>query len=191
MKKLAINTSVFLLATAVLSGCGDDKAVTESDKSAAVVQKVEQVSEKAKQMVDQAADMTGQTIETATEMTDQVVDKGAEMFEQITEKVNGVVEEATVAVDQMVASSDQAATSGIDGEALYKGVCGVCHDMGVADAPKLGDSAAWSARIAQGTEALYGSAINGKGAMPAKGGNPAFSDDEIKAIVDFMVSKAE
>ena len=63
--------------------------------------------------------------------------------------------------------------------------------MGVANAPKLGDKAAWGPRVATGMDALYTSALNGKAAMPAKGGNPALSDAEVKAAVDFIVSSVK
>lgn len=182
MKILAIGTASLLLV-AMLSGCSDDKAVTESDKADPVVNTTEQASEQAKQLVDEAAQKSGEALEKAAEMTDQVVEKGTEMAGQVTEKVTAAVQNVTAKVAEIQASSP-------DGESLYKGGCFACHDMGVAGAPKLGDSAAWSARIDQGKEALYSSAINGKGVMPAKGGNSALSDDEVKAVVDFMVSKS-
>jgi cytochrome c5 len=84
-----------------------------------------------------------------------------------------------------------APVAAVDGEKVYKGICFSCHDVGVAGSPKLGDKAAWAPRIATGNDTLYGTAINGKNAMPAKGGNPALSDAEIKAAVDFMVSKSK
>ena len=84
-----------------------------------------------------------------------------------------------------------APAAAVDGEKVYKGICFSCHDVGVAGSPKLGDKAAWAARIAAGNDSMYGIAINGKNAMPAKGGNPALSDAEIKAAVDFMVSKSK
>ena len=65
-----------------------------------------------------------------------------------------------------------------------------CHAAGVAGAPKLGDKAAWAPRIQTGTDALYASAIKGKGAMPPKGGSAA-SDADIHAAVDYMVSAAK
>ena len=74
------------------------------------------------------------------------------------------------------------------GRQTYQQACAFCHDKGVAGAPKLGDAAAWSARTAQGKETLYASALHGKGAMPAKGGNPSLSDDAVKAAVDFIVA---
>nr|WP_183383371.1 c-type cytochrome [Halomonas stenophila] len=83
------------------------------------------------------------------------------------------------------------ADSDLDGEALYgSSGCAACHDSGAAGAPKLGNAEAWGPRIDQGVETLYQSAINGKGAMPPKGGSSA-SDDEVKAIVDYMVNQAE
>ncbi len=82
--------------------------------------------------------------------------------------------------------------SGLDGEALYaKASCGACHSAGIAGAPATGDSNAWTARLAKGTDALYASAINGLGAMPPKGGRFNFSDEEIKAAVDYMIAEVE
>jgi cytochrome c5 len=76
------------------------------------------------------------------------------------------------------------------GEALYKQTCQTCHAAGVANAPKLGDKAAWAPRIAQGLPALVQNAIKGKGAMPPKGGASA-SDAEIRAAVEYMVNAAK
>jgi cytochrome c5 len=77
-----------------------------------------------------------------------------------------------------------------DGAATYKKACVACHMTGAAGAPKLEDKAAWAPRIAQGKDALYDSALKGKGAMPPKGGQAQLSDDEIKAAVDYIVSQA-
>jgi len=79
------------------------------------------------------------------------------------------------------------------GEKLFGSVCTTCHTAGLMGAPKFGDKAAWAPRIAQGKDTLYKHAIGGyqgkSGVMPAKGGSQA-SDDEVKAAVDYMVSKA-
>ncbi len=78
-----------------------------------------------------------------------------------------------------------------DGAATYKDACAVCHTAGIAGAPKLGDKAAWAPRIATGMDAMYGVALKGKGAMPAKGGRSDLSDDAVKAVVDYMVAQAK
>jgi len=81
------------------------------------------------------------------------------------------------------------------GKEVYDAACFVCHTPGAAGAPKLGDAAAWSERIAKGADKLYHSAINGfmgnNGMMPPKGGRPDFSDDDVKAAVDYMISQAQ
>lgn len=77
------------------------------------------------------------------------------------------------------------------GKSAYEGICAACHGAGVAGAPKLGDKAAWSARLGAGKDALYASALKGKGAMPPKGGNPGLSDADVKAAVDYMVAAAK
>jgi len=86
------------------------------------------------------------------------------------------------------------ATAVIDGKKIYNGMCVACHGAGIAGAPRVGDKGAWAERIDKGASTLYTNAINGvqgsSGVMPAKGGNPALSDDEIKAVVDYMVAQS-
>jgi cytochrome c5 len=77
------------------------------------------------------------------------------------------------------------------GEAIYDKVCFACHAQSIAGSPPLGDKVAWAPRLKQGTDALVQSVIKGKGAMPPKAGNPALSDAEIRAAVDFMVSQSK
>ena len=54
-----------------------------------------------------------------------------------------------------------------------------------------GDKAAWAPRLTAGADPLHASAIKGKGAMPAKGGNAALSDADVIAAVDFMTGKVK
>lgn len=82
------------------------------------------------------------------------------------------------------------AVAAAGGEALYKQACQVCHAAGVAGAPKLGDKAAWSARLSTGIDALHASVIKGKGAMPPRGGSQA-SDAELRAAVEFMTASVK
>ncbi|VAW99583.1 Cytochrome c5 [hydrothermal vent metagenome] len=83
-----------------------------------------------------------------------------------------------------------AASSDFDATAAYQSSCFACHGTGALNAPKLGDKAAWKARIAQG-DAIYTNAIKGKGSMPPKGGAASLSDDQIKSIVDHMISQSK
>ncbi|MCG9054169.1 c-type cytochrome [Laribacter hongkongensis] len=80
------------------------------------------------------------------------------------------------------------------GENIFKKTCAMCHQIGAAGAPVLGNKDDWTARIAQGKEILYQHALEGfngnKGAMPAKGGNPSLSDEEVKTAVDFILRKS-
>ena len=84
-----------------------------------------------------------------------------------------------------------AAPAGADGRKVFEGGCIACHGAGVAGAPKFGDKAAWAPRIKTGMDALYTSALKGKGIMPPKGGNPSLSDADVKAAVDYMVAAAK
>lgn len=98
------------------------------------------------------------------------------------------------AAKDMAAAAMPAAPAGLDlakGKSIYDSACFVCHATGAAGAPKLGDKAAWAPRIAQGMDALFTTALKGKGAMPAKGGRMDLSDEDVKAAVAYMVGQAE
>lgn len=74
---------------------------------------------------------------------------------------------------------------------IYNTYCTACHAAGVAGAPKLGDVAAWDERMSKGIETVYSNAINGINAMPPKGTCSDCSDDEIKAVVDYMLAESK
>jgi cytochrome c5 len=76
------------------------------------------------------------------------------------------------------------------GEQVYQAACTACHAVGAAGAPKSGDAAAWAPRIKLGVETLVKSVINGKGAMPARAGNPDLDDVEIARAVVYMANNA-
>jgi len=75
-----------------------------------------------------------------------------------------------------------------DGKEIYQKTCASCHN-GLQ--PKLGDRAAWEPRLKRGVDVLVMSALNGKGGMPAKGGNAALSEDDVRAAVNYMVSQVK
>jgi cytochrome c5 len=97
--------------------------------------------------------------------------------------VGSVPAEAVV----QAAAPVQVAAADLSGEQVYQQVCAACHAAGVLNAPKPGDTSAWAPRKAKGNDALYASALNGIGAMPAKGGRADMSDDAIKAAVDHLI----
>jgi len=76
------------------------------------------------------------------------------------------------------------------GAAIYASTCQACHGAGVAGAPKVGDSGAWSARIGQGYDTIVKHAIEGLRAMPAKGGNPDLDNVEVARAVVFMANQS-
>jgi cytochrome c5 len=96
---------------------------------------------------------------------------------------------APVARVELAAPAAGGAAGERSGEQLYKSVCGACHDAGVANAPKLGDKAAWAPRIALKLDGLVKSAIAGKNAMPPKGGSDA-NDAELTRAIVYMANKS-
>ena len=94
-------------------------------------------------------------------------------------------------VMEAIIPSANAAGTDDKGKKIYDVSCMACHAAGVAGAPKLGDKANWSPRIAQGNDTLYIHAIKGYqgkvGMMPPKGGNMSLKDEDVKVAVDYMV----
>ena len=102
--------------------------------------------------------------------------------------------EAPAPAPVAAAPAPVAAADGGKGADVFKKTCAMCHQTGVAGAPKLGDKADWGPRIAQGKDTLYKHALEGftgnKGMMPARGGAATLGDDEVKAAVDFMADQS-
>ena len=71
-------------------------------------------------------------------------------------------------------------------EAIVRDTCILCHGPGVGGAPKFGDARAWSKRTERGLESLVRTAENGKGAMPARGGVPDLTGEELRAAVAYL-----
>ena len=78
----------------------------------------------------------------------------------------------------------------LTGDKVYESLCQTCHAAGLAGAPKFGDAGAWSKVIAQGQATAVSHAITGIRAMPAKGGNPDLTDEEVAGAVVHMANNA-
>lgn len=74
-----------------------------------------------------------------------------------------------------------------DAATVVSTVCAGCHSAGILGAPKIGDKDSWAKAYAAGLETLVSNAINGKGAMPPRGGDMSLSDDEVRASVVQML----
>jgi cytochrome c5 len=105
------------------------------------------------------------------------------------------VEVASAETQREPVKTAAAAPASRNGQQVYQTTCVACHEAGIAGAPKLGDKGQWAKHVAKGLNTLYASALNGvqgsAGAMPAKGGNPALSNAEVRAAVDYMVARAK
>ena len=133
----------------------------------------------------------------SSDTTESVMDSAKEAaVESTAAAVEAVKETTSTAVENTDAAIASATGDDADkGESIYKKHCNACHGTGVAGSPKLGDKAAWSARISQGNAVLTQHAIEGykgeTGYMPPKGGFLSLSDEDIAATVLYMVSQVE
>jgi cytochrome c5 len=76
------------------------------------------------------------------------------------------------------------------GEDIVKATCTACHQAGVANAPKIGDRAAWGPRLKQGLSGMLATATKGKGAMPPRGGDASLTDAELTRAIIFMANQS-
>lgn len=100
--------------------------------------------------------------------------------------------EGEVTVDRLAMPTDPKL---VRGREIWAGTCSVCHGSGLAGAPKITNQVAWAPRIAKGMDTLVSHALGGfagaSGEMPARGGNPQLSDEDVAAAVAFMVSNSQ
>ncbi len=77
-----------------------------------------------------------------------------------------------------------------EGKKIYEASCAVCHGNDSMGAPDLGNKEAWAKVMKQGMDTVMKNAINGKNAMPPRGGTD-LPDDKIKAAIEYMYSKSK
>jgi len=85
--------------------------------------------------------------------------------------------------------SDPALTAGKE---TYLLECAGCHNEGEEGAPSLTKAKEWEKREAKGLATLLDHAINGydgiDGEMPARGGTPSLTDEQVTNAVKFMLN---
>ena len=103
-----------------------------------------------------------------------------------------IVSLKTIAIAALLSIASAASASG--GRQVYESVCMACHapENVMVAAPKAGDAAEWRrrlARSAKGLDTLADHAVDGFGAMPAKGGRDELTRAEILAAIGFMMAQ--
>lgn len=182
-----------MFATASLLGCGKSEEAAVSPPIQEALQPVEQAPVESSQIDPVPAQITepvaAEVVTAPTKPSVVAPTVPAKSTQPIAAKPvpAAPVSPATIAAEATpVAPKPDLA----HGQQIYRQSCAVCHDKGIAGAPKTGDAAAWSTRLAQGMDALYATSLRGKGAMPAKGGNPSLADADVKAAVDFIAAQS-
>jgi len=89
-----------------------------------------------------------------------------------------------------VSAASAAAAGARSGDEIVKAACGACHIPGVANAPKIGDQAAWAPRVKTGLNAMLASVVQGKGVMPPRGGLPDVTDTELARAIVTMANQS-
>ncbi len=114
---------------------------------------------------------------------------GAMNEASVADAAEPAIEAAAEAAADAAPMEVAAAASEFDAAGAYQMSCNACHGTGAAGAPMLGDAGAWEARMEKGMEALMSNVINGVGAMPARGICMTCSDDDLQAIVNYMLAQ--
>lgn len=78
-----------------------------------------------------------------------------------------------------------------DAEKTYQATCFACHGTGAAHSPEVGDQIEWEIRMEKGMDTLVQNTIAGlNGIMPPRGLCATCSDEQLKAIVEFMLESS-
>ncbi|NRD69741.1 cytochrome c5 family protein [Psychrobacter okhotskensis] len=98
-----------------------------------------------------------------------------------------VESEISEAIEEPVAEAEPEVLAADAGAKLYEAQCKMCHAQGLLEAPKYGDTAAWSARITKDKETLYSHSAKGFNKMPAQAIN-GVTEAQVHAAVDYMLA---
>lgn len=100
---------------------------------------------------------------------------------------------ALIVVSTLAAASGPAAARAKprDGRQVVAAACAGCHQDGKDGAPKIGDRAAWTPRLAKGLEELVDAAVNGHGGMPSRGGLPQLEREELRSAILYMFNDGQ
>lgn len=75
-------------------------------------------------------------------------------------------------------------------ENIFGQYCTVCHQQGLAGAPRFRNAQEWGPRLAgRNLQELTASAIRGKNAMPPRGTCVKCSDDDIRKTIEYMLPR--
>ena len=80
----------------------------------------------------------------------------------------------------------QLAHAAQDPETVFNRSCGACHNGQLPMAPKKGDTAAWTPRLAQGMDTLVQHVTDGFNAMPPRGLCTDCSAEDFQAVIHWM-----
>ena len=69
---------------------------------------------------------------------------------------------------------------------IYNTTCHTCHANPSSGAPQLGDSKAWTPRLAQGKDTVLDHVINGYKGMPPMGMCMQCTEDDFTAVTEYM-----
>lgn len=83
-------------------------------------------------------------------------------------------------------------TKTFDVAQTYQTTCFACHGTGAAHAPEVGDVIEWEIRLEKGLETVVQNSINGlNGIMPPRGLCTTCSDEDMRALVDYMLENSK
>ena len=101
-----------------------------------------------------------------------------------------VIKENIKPIGEVYVDESENVEKGEAGKEIYEKYCSVCHQDGIAGAPRFHESKDWDTRLSQkNKDELLASALKGINVMPAKGTCYECSDTDIKNAIEFMLPK--
>ncbi|MEZ7518093.1 c-type cytochrome [Psychrobacter sp. NPDC078370] len=168
MNKLKLSVISMSVVFAVSACSGDNTATEESTAANEPATAVEETA----------------VAETEGTIPESVVDPETDTESKVATESADIVDDA-VATPETDSEPEMLAADA--GAKLYESNCQVCHAAGLLDAPKYGDTAAWSARLTKDKETLYMHSAKGFNKMPAQAVN-GVTEAQVKAAVDYMLA---